>query len=213
MVSSVFFTMINQYRSSALTILVLAASAFGSGFALAQAAGGGAPVASQPSLPGAGAAAADHAVAPGGEPVLCNAADCPTLPRINPFFGIQSLGIKCVIFLAALLLAYLLAVGYFSSRVNANESAISAFIVAIAILFLTGLMASWICFSEYTWRANWCVDLPCDADTVVSLRPSESMRAIGWHWWGMAAGVVIILLVVIRLTVGKAQAPSGQVRN
>jgi len=129
------------------------------------------------------------------------------MDRTNPFFGVDSFTVKLTIFLAIFLMIYLLAVALFKNRIQDQGRPVSEVITAMIMVLSVSMIAAFVCFSEYTWPSNWCVDICVEG----SNEPPNPFGLIGWHWVGLGAVGAFVLLVVLKLVTGTA--PSTQSNN
>lgn len=142
------------------------------------------------------------------------AKDCGKLPRINPFFGVRSIAMKVLIFLGVFLMLYLLAVAMFRATVVRGGSIVNNFVLAMVMLLVATFIWAWFCFSEYTWAPEWCAGLARpEQGAVVKLGMKSALGQIKWLWWGLGAGLMFIVLLVLWAVTRKPTRPASTKRQ
>ena len=131
--------------------------------------------------------------------------DCLQQKRSNPFLGGEvSLGLEILVFSVVFIFAYLLAIAFFKKRVESGGGIVSSCVVAMSVVLVVALIGSWVCFCDRTWKSCWCEGMRLKEDGKLAAMPiSKSLEQVNWLYWGIAAVVTVLLVLVIKLVIGK----------
>ena len=124
---------------------------------------------------------------------------CLDKERCNPWLGgMTNFWGKLAIFLGILILAhFLFSFGLFAAGIRKDGEPLPLMASNVGFTVIAGVLASFFCFVEYTWPADWCTD----AVDLCTAPLADQLGAVTWWVWGLVLVVGVVAFGILKMAV------------